>query len=146
MPFASGLVMAASAFGSIVAAPRLGQLADRAGTWRVMTSFLAATGLLLAPQAFVTAAWQLIGLRFLMGMALAGLLPAINATIRHSVPDRVAGTILGYAVSAQFAGQVIGPLLGGFVGAHVGLRAVFGLTLALLLAGAAETWQLRRPT
>lgn len=144
--FASGLVMAASAFGSILAAPRLGRVADRVGAWRVVTGCLLASGLLLIPQAFVTAAWQLVGLRFLMGMALAGLLPAVNATIRHSVPDGVAGTMLGYAVSAQFAGQVAGPLLGGFVGAHVGLRAVFGLTSALLLAGAAVNWRLRRLT
>ena len=142
--FASGLVMAASALGSILAAPRLGRVADRVGAWRVATGCLAAGGLLLIPQAFVTAAWQLVGLRFLMGLALAGLLPAVNATIRRSVPDGVAGTMLGYAVSAQFAGQVAGPLLGGFVGAHMGLRAVFGLTSALLLAGAAANWRMRR--
>ena len=144
--FASGLVMAASALGGILAAPPLGRLADRAGAWRVVTGCLAASGLLVIPQAFVTAAWQLIGLRFLLGVALAGLLPSVIATLRRSVPEAMAGTMLGYAVSAQFAGQVAGPLLGGFVAAHVGLRAVFGLTAALLLAGAAANWRMRRLT
>jgi MFS family permease len=138
----SGIVMAATALGSVLAAPRLGRLADRIGTGRVIVACLLITGVLLLPQAFVTDAWQLMALRFLMGMSLAGLLPSINATIRHNVPDGGAGTILGYATSAQYAGQVVGPLVGGFVGGHFGMRAVFLATAALLLAGAGYNWSL----
>jgi MFS family permease len=136
----SGIVMAATAFGSVLAAPRVGRLADRVGTWQVIIVGLLVTAALLVPQAFVTNAWQLIVLRFLMGMSLAGLLPSINATIRHNVPDGAAGTILGYATSAQYAGQVIGPLVGGFVGGHFGMRAVFLATTVLLVGGAFYTW------
>jgi MFS family permease len=136
----SGLVMAATAFGSMLAAPRIGKLADRVGTWQVIVVGLLVTGALLIPQAFVTNAWQLLALRFLMGMSLAGLLPSINATIRHNVPDGAAGTILGYATSAQYAGQVVGPLVGGFVGGHFGMRAVFLATTVLLFGGAAYSW------
>ncbi len=138
----SGVVMSASALGSILAAPRLGRLADRVGAWTVIVGCLLATALLLVPQAFVASAWQLVALRFLMGMSLAGLLPSINALLRHSVPDAVVGTILGYATSAQFAGQVVGPLVGGFVGGRYGMRAVFLATTALLLGGAAYNWVL----
>jgi MFS family permease len=136
----SGMVMAATAFGSVLAAPRLGKLADRVGTWQVIIVCLLVTGGLLIPQAFATNAWQLLVLRFLMGMSLAGLLPSINATIRHNVPDGAAGTILGYATSAQYAGQVVGPLVGGFVGGHFGMRAVFLATSLLLFGGGAYTW------
>jgi MFS family permease len=136
----AGIVMAASAFGSILAAPRLGRLADRIGTWPVIIGCLLVTGGLLVPQAFVTSVWQLVVLRFLMGMSLAGLLPGINATIRHNVPDGAAGTILGYCTSAQYAGQVIGPMVGGFVGGHLGMRAVFLATTVLLFGGAAYNW------
>jgi MFS family permease len=142
----SGMVMAATAFGSMLAAPRVGRLADRVGTWHVIVVCLLVTGALLIPQAFATNAWQLLALRFLMGMSLAGLLPSINATIRHNVPDGAAGTILGYATSAQYAGQVVGPLVGGFVGGHFGMRAVFIATSLLLFGGAAYTWSVaRRP-
>jgi MFS family permease len=107
---------------------------------------LLVTAALLIPQAFVANAWQLLALRFLMGMSLAGLLPSINATIRHNVPDGAAGTILGYATSAQYAGQVVGPLVGGFVGGHFGMRAVFLATSLLLAVGAAYAWSVsRRP-
>ena len=142
--FTSGLVMAASAIGSILAAPRLGRLADRIGPWNVIVICLAACGVLLVPQAFVSNAWQLIGLRFLMGIALAGVMPAINATIRHNVPQGAAGTILGYNTSAQYAGQVLGPLAGGFVGGHLGMRAVFLATAVIMLCGAAVNWHVSR--
>ncbi len=138
--FTAGLVMAASAVGSILAAPRLGQWADRAGHWKLIVGCLAACSLLLIPQAFVTSNWQLIGLRFLMGIALAGLMPAITATIRHNVPQNAAGTILGYSISAQYAGQVLGPLAGGFVGGQIGMRAVFLATTVIMAAGAALNW------
>ena len=141
----AGLVMAAAALGSIVSASRLGELADRIGHWRVVVGCLATAALLLIPQALVTNAWQLIGLRFAMGVALGGLLPCIAAVIRHHVPTSVVGFALGYSVSAQYAGQVIGPVLGGFVGGHVGMRAVFFGTCVLMGAGAvANGWFLRR--
>ena len=95
---------------------------------------------LLIPQAFVTAGWQLIGLRFLMGLALGGLLPCIASVIRHSVPDSTAGGILGYSTSSQYVGQVVGPLAGGFVGGHFGMRAVFLGTSGLMAAAALYGW------
>ena len=135
--FMAGVVMAASAVGSILAAPRLGRVADRVGPWNLIIVGMLVCGGLLIPQAFVTNIWQLVGLRFLMGVSLAGLLPSVNATIRHTVPQAVAGTILGYGTSAQFAGQVLGPLAGGFIGGHLGMRAVFLATSAIMLGGAA---------
>jgi MFS family permease len=136
----AGIVMSAAALGSILSASRLGKLADRIGHWNVIVAALAVSALLLIPQAFVTQGWQLIALRFLMGLSLGGLLPCITAVIRHNVPDRVAGNILGYATSSQYIGQVVGPLAGGFVGGHFGMRAVFLGTCALLACGAGYGW------
>ena len=134
--FVSGLTMSAAALGSILSASRLGRLADRVGHWRVIFGALTASALLLIPQAFVTAGWQLVGLRFLMGLALGGLMPSVTSVLRHSVPDAIAGRVLGYATSSNFVGQVAGPLLGGFVGGHIGMRAVFLGTAALMALGA----------
>jgi DHA1 family multidrug resistance protein-like MFS transporter len=139
----AGIVMSAAALGSILSASRLGRLADTIGHWPVISGALAVAGLLLVPQAFVTSSWQLVLLRFLMGVALGGLLPCIAAVIRHNVPDRAAGGILGLSTSSQFVGQVVGPVLGGFVAGHVGMRAVFLGTCVLLLAGAAYAWLVR---
>jgi MFS family permease len=134
--FVAGLVMSAAALGSILSSYQLGKLADRVGYWTIIIVCLAVSSVLLIPQAFVVSGWQLIFLRFLMGLALGGLLPCIASVIRHNVPETIAGGILGYSVSAQYAGQVIGPLVGGFVGGHIGMRAVFLGTCVLMAAGA----------
>ena len=139
----AGVVMSAAALGSILSAARLGRLADRIGHWNVIVGALTVSALLLIPQAFVTAGWQLVGLRFLMGIALGGLLPCITAVIRHSVPDGIAGTMLGYATSAQYTGQVVGPILGGFFGGRFGMPSVFLGTCLLMAGGALYNWSVR---
>jgi MFS family permease len=136
----AGFVMSAAALGSILSASRLGKLADRIGHWTVIIGCLAVCAVLLIPQAFVTAGWQLVFLRFLMGLSLGGLLPCVATVIRHNVPERSAGSILGLSTSSQYVGQVAGPLAGGFVGGHFGMRAVFLATSVLMAAGAFYGW------
>jgi DHA1 family multidrug resistance protein-like MFS transporter len=130
----AGIVMACSAFGSVLMAARLGALADRIGGWNVIIGCLVATGVVMIPQAFVTQWWQLAVLRGLMGMTLAGLLPSIAKLVRHAVHERQSGKMLGYLQSSQYAGQVIGPLIGGAIGVHLGMRYVFFVTGALLIS------------
>jgi len=139
----AGVVMACSAFGSMLTAPRLGALADRVGGWNVIIGCLVATALVMVPQAFVTAWWQLAVLRGVMGMTIAGLLPSIAKLVRHSVDDSHSGKTLGYLQSAQFSGQVIGPLVGAQIGAHVGLHQVFFVTGLLLALCAALNYRVR---
>jgi MFS family permease len=139
----AGLAMSAAALGSVISASRLGKLADRIGYWTVIAAGLALAAILLIPQALITNALQLVALRFLMGLALGGLLPCIASIIRHNTPDRIAGAMLGYSTSSQYAGQVVGPLVGGFVGGRFGMRAVFFATSILMAAGAAYVWSSR---
>ncbi|SDB92256.1 MFS transporter [Paraburkholderia lycopersici] len=141
----AGVVMACSALGSMLTAARLGALADRFGSWRVIVACLVLTGLAMVPQAFVTHWWQLAALRMLMGMTLAGLLPSIGKLARQSVDESRTGSMLGYLQSAQFSGQVAGPVIGGVIGVHFGLHAVFFATGALLAAcGGLAHWAQRR--
>ncbi|MFK3971262.1 MFS transporter [Pseudomonas sp. NPDC087358] len=140
----AGVVMSATALASVLSASRIGKLADRIGHWKVVTGCLGVAAVLLIPQAFVSNEWQLVGLRFLMGIALGGLLPCIAAIIRHSVPDIVAGRMLGYSTSSQYVGQVLGPLTGGFLGGHFGMPIVFIVT-CVLMAGCALAMLLMRP-
>ncbi|CAG2159960.1 MFS transporter [Cupriavidus numazuensis] len=137
----AGIVMASSALGSVLTASRLGALADRLGAWRVIIGCLVATAIVMIPQAFVTNWWTLAILRGLMGMTVAGLLPAIGKLVRQATKEHQSGKMLGYLQSAQFAGQVTGPLIGGQIGVHVGMRAVFFVTSAVLLGCAAfDRW------
>jgi DHA1 family multidrug resistance protein-like MFS transporter len=133
----AGIVMATSAFGSMLTSARLGAFADRVGSDRVIIGCLLVTAVVMLPQAFVTQWWQLAVLRGLMGMSMAGLLPAVAKGVRALVEDHKTGKTLGYLQSSQFAGQVAGPLIGGQIGAWVGLREVFFVTAALLILCAA---------
>ncbi|NRH24121.1 MFS transporter [Pantoea stewartii] len=137
----SGVVMAAAALGSILSAPYAGRLADRIGHWRVLSGGLLSCALLLIPQAFITDAWQLLPLRFLMGLALGGLLPCITAIIRHTVPATQVGRMLGYSTSAQYIGQVTGPVFGGFIGGAWGMRPVFLATSLVVGVCAWLNWR-----
>lgn len=136
----SGLVVSAAAFASMLVSPLLGRLSDRIGPRKVLLACLVLTGLTLVPQAWVHNPWQLMGLRFLMGLAIAGLLPCINVLLRQAVPDHVAGRVFGYNQSANFLGQIAGPLLGSQIAAHLGLGPVFYVTGAVMMASAA--WNL----
>ncbi|MFP3505737.1 MFS transporter [Burkholderia sp. SIMBA_062] len=109
---AARFVRAAGALGGIVSAPQIGKTSDRVAHSTVIILALESAGLLLVPQAFVTNQWQLIGRRFVMGLALGGLFPCIAAVIRHDVPDELVGTVKGYSLAPQFNGQVAGPLIG----------------------------------
>lgn len=133
----AGFAMSAAALGSILAAPRLGRLADRIGHRRVVALSLLAAAALAVPQAYAPSAAVLVGLRFLMGAALGGVLPCATAALRHAAPPGSVGRVLGLSTSAQYAGQVAGPLLGGVVAGHLGMRAVFLGTGIVLLCGAA---------
>jgi MFS family permease len=140
----SGFAMSAGALGGFLAGQPIGRLADRVGHWRIVVLSLACAALILIPQAFVVASWQLVALRFLLGLALGGLMPGMTSVIRHSAPETIAGGLLGWSVSTQYVGQVLGPLAGGFVGGQIGMRAVFLGTAVLMAAGALGNFVIER--
>ncbi|SFB56595.1 Major Facilitator Superfamily protein [Cohnella sp. OV330] len=132
----AGITFSASGLANIFAAPRLGKLSDRIGAHKVMLASIAVAGLLFIPQAFVTAPWQLMILRFLLGLTSAGLTPAVNILLKKITPQQITGRVFGFSMSAGYLGVFAGSVLGGQVAAWFGLRYVFGLTGALLLVNA----------
>lgn len=132
----SGGVFAASGLASILAAPKLGKISDQIGPQKVLLAALIIAGLLFIPQAFVENSWQLGILRFLLGLATAGLLPSINSLIKLSTCDLIAGRAFGYNQSAQFLGMFFGSLLGGQMAAIFGIQSVFFFTGVLLFINA----------
>lgn len=132
----SGMVFAASGLANMLAAPQLGKVSDKIGPHKVILVALIAAGLLFIPQAFVTDPWQLMGLRFLLGIAAAGLLPSINTLIMSNTTKSITGRYFGYNQSAQFLGSFGGSLLGGQTAATFGIHYVFFVTGFLLLLNA----------
>lgn len=132
----SGAVFAATGLASVISAPNLGKISDRFGPQRVLLAALTVAGLIFIPQAFVNQPWQLGGLRFLLGMAMAGLLPSVNSLIKRSTPDSISGRAFGYNQAAQYWGRFFGALTGGQIAAGFGVRYVFFFTGFLLLINA----------
>ncbi|MFT8318717.1 MAG: multidrug efflux MFS transporter [Sporolactobacillus sp.] len=136
MALISGIVIAASGLASVIAAPYLGQLSDRIGPRRVLVFALIFTGILFIPQAFVTNPWQLTVLRFILGLATAGILPSINTIVKKMAPDKITGRLFGYNQSAQFIGTLGGSLMGAHLAAAYGIKYVFFTTSLLLILNA----------
>ena len=132
----AGMVVASSGLANILAAPKLGEISDRIGPQKVVLAALIAAAVIFIPQAFVQTPWQLMGLQFLLGIAVAGLLPSINTLVKRNTPDEIAGRIFGYIQSAQFLGTFAGSLLGGQIAATFGIQYVFFFTSSLLLMNA----------
>lgn len=137
----AGLTFSASGLASILAAPSLGKASDKTGPHKIIFYGLIIGGLLFIPQAFVKQPWQLAALRFLFGLATAGLAPAINALVKLITPDEITGRIFGFLMSAQYFGIFGGSLLGGQVAAFFGIQNVFFVTSALLLINAAIVYK-----
>jgi len=132
----AGLVFSASGLANIIAAPRLGKLSDKIGAHKVMLVALVVAGILYIPQAFVENPWQLMGLRFLLGLTIGGLNPSINTLVKKITPDSLVGSVFGFTMSAGYLGVFGGAVIGGQVAAYLGIRYVFFVTSALLLINA----------
>ncbi|RII34348.1 MFS transporter [Clostridium chromiireducens] len=132
----AGLAFSASGLANIIAAPRLGKLSDKIGVHKVILVSLIVAGLDFIPQAFVTNSWQLMGLRFILGLASAGLIPSVNILIKKITPSEITGRVFGINMSAGYLGIFGGCVLGGQVAAWFGIRYVFFTTGALLLINA----------
>jgi MFS transporter, DHA1 family, multidrug resistance protein len=132
----AGLVFSASGLANILAAPRLGKLSDKVGAQKVILIALIVAGIVFIPQAFVTNPWQLAGLRFLLGLAAAGLSPSVNTLIKKITPDSLTGRVYGFNMSAAYLGAFAGSVLGGQIAGSYGIRSVFFVTSALLLLNA----------
>ncbi|MCJ8009462.1 MFS transporter [Lederbergia wuyishanensis] len=136
----SGLAFSATGFGNLLLTRQWGKLGDTIGYEKVLLILLILASILIIPQALVTELWQLVGLRFLYGMVVGGMIPCVTAYIRIEAPLEMQGEILGYNQSFRFLGNVIGPALGGFVAGHAGISSVFYVTGSLFLVAFGILW------
>jgi MFS transporter, DHA1 family, multidrug resistance protein len=132
----AGITFSAAGLANLIAAPRLGKLSDTIGAHKVMIVSLVVAGILFIPQAFVTDPYQLMILRFLLGIAIAGLNPSVYTLIKKITPDFLTGRVFGYIMSAAYLGIFVGAVVGGEIAAHLTIRDVFFITSALLLLNA----------
>jgi MFS family permease len=128
----SGLISAAAGVSNMIASPLLGRLADKlGGAERILMWCLIGSVIVTIPQAFVTAFWQLLGLRFLQGVCMAGLLPSVNSLLRKYAPNGMESRTYGFNSSAMALGNMVGPVTGGLLAPFFVIEGLFILGAVL---------------
>ncbi|WP_235807484.1 multidrug efflux MFS transporter [Loigolactobacillus bifermentans] len=129
----SGLVASIPGVANVIAAPRLGRLGDRIGTDRVLLIGMAFAILVYIPMAFVTNVWQLVGLRLLVGISDAAMLPAVQTLLAKNSPAAVTGRVFSWNQSFQNVGMFLGPMLGSVISGGFDYGGVFISTSILVV-------------
>ncbi|MFC6163249.1 MFS transporter [Lactiplantibacillus dongliensis] len=135
----TGVVAAAPGLATILLAGRIGRLIDQFGADRCLIVFFTISGLDLLLTSLVTQVWQLAGLRFILGVADAALLPAIQVLTVQKVPRTVFGRVFSFNQSAQACGNVLGPGLAAVIATRWGYQPIF-LVLSLLAMSVLTMW------
>lgn len=129
----SGMAFSAAGLGNLLMARTWGRLGDRFGYIKILIILLFMAGIVYFPGAYVTNIWQLVILRFLLGISIGGIIPVRIAYIRQEAPLSMQGEVLGYNTSLRFLGNMIGPALGGALSGFFGFSSVFFVTSGLLI-------------
>jgi len=129
----TGLVAAAPGLATILTAGRVGHWLDHFGANRCLVTFLSLAIINLALTSLTTQIWQLVVLRFILGIADAALLPAIQILTVERVPRVAFGRVFSLNQSAQSTGNVIGPGLAALVATQLGYQPIFLVTAGLEL-------------
>ncbi len=121
----TGLGFAVVAAFTLLGSTLLGKISARVGLKPLLVgaSTLAATSLFLHAHAHNLPA--MFALRALLGLAIAGIGPALHAMIGRQAPEGMRGGITGLANSATILGFFVGPLLGGWLANQLGIDGVF---------------------
>lgn len=133
----SGLVFAAIAVTSAVAAVGSGRIAERSGYRNALVGATIGAGVGYALVYFADQLWSLMLLMAVVGIFSGAMIPMVNALIGASAPDGKQGSAFGLVGSAQALSFAVAPLLGGATAAQLGIHAGFPIIGALLIGVAA---------
>lgn len=136
LAFFAGIAFSAAGLGNLMMAKQWGKIADRYGYIKILVILLFIAGIVYLPGGFVTNMWQLVLIRFVLGISIGGIIPVRIAYIRQEAPIAMQGEVLGYNSSLRFLGNVIGPAMGGVISGYFGFSAVFVSTSILLIISA----------
>jgi putative MFS transporter len=145
----SGLIGAASLIGIFFGASVFGFLTDRIGREKMYALDLVALVVACALSVFVSAPWQLIALRFVIGAAIGADYPIATSLLTEFTPSKKRGFMVGMSAVAWSAGAafayVVGALFVGISGGNdhwrvlLATAAVLGVIVILLRRGIPES-------
>jgi MFS transporter, AAHS family, 4-hydroxybenzoate transporter len=120
-----GVLLSSSLAAGFFGPPILGYLADRFGRKRVIVAGAFAFGLLTLAAVATTSLSQLVVVRILTGIALAGTLPTVVSLINEFAPKQARATmVILMFTGVTFGGGLPGLIAAKFMAAH-GWRILF---------------------
>lgn len=132
--FVAGIIAATPGLGTLLAASKIGHKMDEIGPLKILRVGLIVGAILFIPMALTHSPWILAGLRFLLGIASAAMLPAAQTVLTLNTPAESFGRIFSYNQSFQAVGSVFGSLMGSAISGVFNYATVFwttGLMLAI---------------
>jgi MFS transporter, YNFM family, putative membrane transport protein len=119
------LMVTASTVGVALAAPVVGQIADRAGRKRVIVLSASTLGIATLLTATSTTLGALLFWRFIQGVATPGVFSVTTAYVHDEWPPARAAWAISAYVSGTIVGGFSGRVIAGFTAEHWGWHSAF---------------------
>lgn len=129
----TGLLFSVVGISGVIASPLWGIAGQKWGFRPVLYFGLISTAIITILQALPNDIYAFGTLRFIGGLAFAGLFPAINAVLTQSSSPEDRGRVFGLSYAAQQVGSVIGPILGGALAIYLPLKVVIALSGVIII-------------
>jgi DHA1 family multidrug resistance protein-like MFS transporter len=123
----TGILVGVTGLSTLVAAPFIGKEVDRRGARTIVRWSAAVATVSLLVQAIAGSVLVLLAARVILGIALSGLVPALNTFVSMRIPEGRQSGMMSLASSAMLLGNLVAPPIGGLLSAHAGIRIVFGV-------------------
>jgi MFS transporter, putative metabolite transport protein len=142
-----GLIGAAALVGIFIGGVVFGYVTDRVGRKVMYVADLVGLVAVSIASAFVAEVWQLVALRFVLGVAIGADYPIASSLLAEFIPSRYRGRLLGSLFVVWAAGAAAAAAIGWALSAlgpdawryMLASPAVFGLITLLLRAGTPES-------
>jgi putative MFS transporter len=142
-----GLIGAAALVGIFIGGLVFGYVTDRVGRKVMYVADLTALVVVSIASAFAEQVWQLVALRFVLGVAIGADYPIASSLLAEFIPSRFRGRLLGSLFVVWAAGAAAAAAIGWALSAlgpdawryMLASPAIFGLITLLLRAGTPES-------
>ena len=132
----SGVSLGVTPAVTAVMAPIWARVAERVGRKPMVVRSLFSFVVVMTATAFVTAPWQVLGLRAVQGL-FAGYGPVALTMAAESAPPHRTAEAIGLVQTAQRLGPALGPVIGGGLAQSLGLRNTFLVAAGFFAAATA---------
>src|SRR5690606_5407788 len=95
---------------------------------KILFVALIGSSLVFLPHAMATNVWQLMVVRFALGLFIGGLLPSVNSLIRQYTPAGMESRAYGFNTSSLALGNMLGPVISGLLVTYTGIPFIFVLS------------------